>query len=95
MIFFEDFNALDTDIKFTMSHSDQSIQFLDTTVYKKDNILYTDLFVKPTDRNNLLKYDSHHPHSTIKSLPYSQLLRVKRIVQDPNLVSKRLDEIYI
>lgn len=48
--------------------------------------------MKPTDRNNLLRYNSHHPKAMIQSLLYSQLLRVKRLVEDPSLAEKRLDE---
>ena len=41
--------------------------------------LYTDLYNKPTDTNSYLNYDSAHPPNCKKSLPYSQLLRIKRI----------------
>ena len=62
-----------------------SIHFLDTTV-KRDrgkNRLYTDLYCKPTDSHNYLRYDSSHPPNTIKSLPYSQLVCLKRICTRP------------
>lgn len=45
---------------------------LDTTMFTKDGHLITDLFVKPTDYNNLLRYERQHPHGKIKSLPFSQ-----------------------
>ena len=41
--------------------------------------LYTDLYNKPTDTNSYLNYDSAHPPNCKKSLPYSQLLRIKRL----------------
>ena len=67
-------NKYHQSIKFT------EISFLDTKV-NKDNTgkLYTDLFVKRTDTNSYLKYDSAHPPQCKKSLPYSQLLRIKII----------------
>lgn len=74
-----------------MSHSSKPLQFLDTLVYKDDQGLSTD--VKPMDCNNLLEFDSHHSCSTVGSLPYSQLLRVKRIVQDIKLLEERLDDV--
>ena len=51
------------------------------TTVKVDNNqkLYTDLYNKPTDTNSYLNYDSAHPPNCKKSLPYSQLLRIKRI----------------
>ena len=72
-------------IKFTVEHSKHQINFLDTTVKidKHTGKLYTDLYRKPTDVNNYLQYDSAHPNSTKRSLPYSQLLRLLRICQRP------------
>ncbi|CAJ0968565.1 unnamed protein product [Ranitomeya imitator] len=54
--------------------------------------LRTDIFVKETDRNSLLMFDSNHPRSMVNSLPWSQLLRVRRIVSDEDKVNLRLDE---
>ncbi|CAJ0966090.1 unnamed protein product [Ranitomeya imitator] len=77
---------------FTMDCSQSKMQFLDTCVYKSDGLLHTDLFVKYTDRNNLLHFSSEHPRSMVESLPWSQLLWVRRIVSNDILVDKRLDE---
>ena len=44
-----------------------------------DGSLHSDLYCKPTDAHNYLAYDSAHPEHIKKSLPYSQLLRVRRI----------------
>lgn len=53
----------------------------------------TDLFIKPTDRNNVLTASSFHPRRTIDSLPYSQMVRVKRIVSDTEQSEIRLEEL--
>ena len=66
-------------IKFTMEISKEKINFLDTTVKRGENKLYTDVYNKPTDTNTYLLFSSAHPPSTKQSLPYSQLLRLKRI----------------
>ena len=67
-------------IKFTAEYSTKSIHFLDTTVKIDSNQnLYTDLYCKPTDSHNYLRYNSAHPPRNISSLPYSQFLRLKRI----------------
>ncbi|OCU01567.1 hypothetical protein XELAEV_18007358mg [Xenopus laevis] len=42
----------------------------------------TSLFTKPTDRNQILHYTSQHPPHTKKSIPISQLSRVKRLVSE-------------
>ena len=51
--------------------------FLDTLVKLNDGTKSTDLYCKPTDRNNYLPCDSaHHPHCK-KGLPYDQFLRLR------------------
>lgn len=57
-----------------------SIQFLDTEVSHIDGKFYTKLYVKPTDRNTLVRFNSAHPRRMIKALLYSQLMHVKKIV---------------
>jgi hypothetical protein len=67
-------------IKFTSEKSTTNINFLDTTVnIDNSGKLYTNLYCKPTDSHNYLLYDSAHPQHCKNSLPYSQLLRVRRI----------------
>ena len=48
-------------------------------IFCEDNVLYTDLYRKPTDRNSLLRADSCHPLPLKNSLPYSQFCRIKII----------------
>ena len=62
-----------------METSNTSINFLDTTVMIRDQELETTLYVKPTDRNNYLPFDSAHPYHCKKGLPYGQFLRIRRI----------------
>ena len=58
----------------------KQINFLDTTVkIDHEQNLYTDLYTKPTDTNSYLNYNSAHPPNCKNSLPYSQLLRIRRI----------------
>ena len=78
--FLEHLNTCHTTIKFTSEVSQDSVVFLDTTVLIDDTRkLYTDLYCKPTDSHNYLLYESYHPRHLTKSLPYSQLLRIRRI----------------
>jgi hypothetical protein len=73
-------NSCHRTIKFTSEHSHKEVTFLDTLVKIDDNHkLYTDLYCKPTDSHNYLLYDSAHPTHLKNSLPYSQLLRIRRI----------------
>ena len=74
-------NTCHPTIKFTSEVSQDSVVFLDTTVLIDDTTrkIYTDLYCKPTDSHNYLLYESSHPRHLTKSLPYSQLLRIRRI----------------
>jgi len=73
-------NSCHRTIKFTSEISEKEVNFLDTTVkIDEHRKLYTDLFCKPTDSHNYLLYESAHPGHLKSSLPYSQLLRIRRI----------------
>ncbi|CAJ0936692.1 unnamed protein product [Ranitomeya imitator] len=75
-------NTIDETIKFTLVYSKTDIQFLDVNVRCEANKLTTQLYTKPTDRNDLLSFESQHPKKMKESIPYSQLLHVKRIESD-------------
>ena len=69
-------------IKFTMETSLKGVAFLDTWVSLENNQLKTDLFCKPTDSHSYLLYSSAHTRKCKDSIPYSQLLRIRRICSD-------------
>jgi hypothetical protein len=77
-------NSLIPGIKITLNYSADSINFLDTTIYKhKDEnnvtILHTKIYFKDTDTHQLLHKASYHPKHTFKGIIKSQLLRFKRL----------------
>ena len=51
-------------------------------MFKVDNKLRTEVYVKPTDRQSYLHSKSEHPNSTKKSIAYSQALRFNKICYD-------------
>ena len=72
-------NSVHETIKFTIEKSRTSVSFLDTEVHLDNSHIYTTLYVKPTNRNNYLPFDSAHPYHCKKGLPYGQFLRIQRI----------------
>ena len=48
--------------------------------HKIESTLYT----KPTDSHAYLRYNSSHPRSCKDNIPYSQLLRIKKICSNIN-----------
>ena len=66
-------------IKFTEEHSTTEIPFLDTTVYKIGNKLATKVYHKKTDQKAYLHYNSAHPRNQKDAIPYSLMIRSRRI----------------
>ena len=77
--FIEHLNTSSENIKFTSEISKTELNFLGVRVRVENNHLTTDLYVKPTDRNTYLPYDSAHPRHCMRGLPYGQILRIRRI----------------
>ena len=80
--FISNLNNQHPSIKFTYKISNTSIDFLDTTVYIKNRRIHTSIFKKPTDTQNYLHYKSEHPGTLKNSIPFGQILRVKRICSE-------------
>lgn len=76
-------NGLIPDIKVTLTHHQNEIAFLDTTVFKHhtdtDTTLQTRVYFKQTDSHQLLHCTSFHPQHTQKGILKSQFIRFKRL----------------
>ena len=76
-----------THINFTMTSSQQSTTFLDLEIYKshrfrRSSTLDTKLFIKPTNPQTFLHYNSCHPASTFSTIVKGELLRALRATSD-------------
>ena len=70
-----------------------SIPFLDTSCSFQEGFIDTDLYCKPTDRNQYLLPESCHPNGTTHSIPFSLGLRIVRICRKPDNRDRRLKEL--
>ena len=77
--FINEINKKYHSIKFDFKFSKEKMEFSDTLVYKNHNKRLQTLYKKPTDCQNYLQAKSAHPLSLKKSIPYSQVLRIKRV----------------
>ncbi|XP_069122180.1 uncharacterized protein [Argopecten irradians] len=82
--FFETLNNHHPCIKLNATISNDSIDFLDTTVFKGPNFdktgkLDIKVFFKPTDSHQLLHKKSFHPKHSFKGIIKSQIIRFHRI----------------
>lgn len=70
--------ATDDSIRLTYVLNPEELEALDVKIRLDGGKIITRLFRKPTDGHQFLDWASNHPRSLKKSIPYSQLLRVKR-----------------
>ena len=87
---FNHLNASHKTIQFTIEHSRNQIPFLDTLVYIENNKIKTTLYKKPTNKKQYLSYNSEHPNHMKNSIPYAQILRYRRIIEDDRLLFSEL-----
>ncbi len=78
------FNEFHPAIQLTHSISTTSLPFLDINLSINHTTAKIDTTVhyKPTDSHAYLSYDSSHPRRCKDSIPYSQLLRLRRLCSD-------------
>lgn len=75
--------TVDAAIGLSWVFSDTHVDALDVRIgIGVDRTITTTLYKKPTDGHQFVHWSSAHPLHLKKSLPYSQLLRIKRICSD-------------
>ena len=52
--------------------------FLDVSTYRNKDRINSTLYVNPRDTHSYLDYGSCHPQSIKSSIPFSQILRIRR-----------------
>ena len=72
------------------------VAFLDIQfTFDQEGALQTDLYVKPTDSRSYLQFGSTHPNHVFSAIVYSQCVRLRRIINDNDRLSKRLEELKV
>ena len=92
--FLQEVNSINPTIELTMSHTavpgeatedrcdcdiKDSVSFLDTECKIVEGIIETNLYRKPSDRNQYLLPSSCHPKQTTRAIPFSLATRIIRI----------------
>ena len=98
-------NQIHPAIKLTMSHTKinekdpckcpklDQIPFLDVSLSLNKGKICTDLYKKPTDKNQYLLPSSCHPPDCMKNIPFSLALRIVKICSDSINRDLRLGEL--
>ncbi|KAL5266467.1 hypothetical protein ACHWQZ_G003754 [Mnemiopsis leidyi] len=72
------------------------VAFLDIQfTFDPEGTLQTDLYVKPTDSRSYLQFGSTHPNHVFSAIVYSQCVRLRRIINDNDRLSRRLAELEV
>ena len=69
------------------------MSFLDTITTIKEGNMTTDLYSKPTHKQQFLSPCSCHPQHCFKSIPFSQAIRVKRICSIAETTKQRFGDL--
>ena len=80
-------------VTYTIEPALKTTNFLDLTIYIKDNFIHTKTYSKPTSIPFFLHAKSAHPEHLIDSIPYAQLLRIKRSCSLANTFTARANEL--
>lgn len=80
--FINHLNQAHPTISFTVDISPLEVHFLHVWVINRNSVLHTDLYIKPTDSNMILHFDSAHPRHCRSGIPFGQYLRRRRICTD-------------
>jgi len=89
----QELNNIHPDLNFTVEYSKKELPFLDTMVYlDAEGKVQTSVYHKPSNTHQYLHFQSCHPPSLKRSLPYSQALRIKRIVSEPHKLEEALKD---
>ena len=79
-------------LKYPWEISDTCLAFLDIKLSIEGNSLCTGVHYKPTHSHSYLLYSSSHPSHVKNSIPYSQLLRLRRLCSEDSDFSLKSEE---
>uniref|UniRef100_A0A8C5MP74 Reverse transcriptase domain-containing protein n=1 Tax=Leptobrachium leishanense TaxID=445787 RepID=A0A8C5MP74_9ANUR len=86
-------NRKDINIKLETQWSKEEVNFLDLTIYRKDNGIATKTFFKPVDCNNFIDKTSCHLDKWLEGVPKSQILRLRRNCTDINIFDEQTERL--
>ena len=80
-------------IQLKSNFSEDSLEFLDLKIMIKNGRLETEIFVKPTNLQLFLEYDSNHPTHCKNAIVYCQALRVIERCSEPGSAEPHLESL--
>ena len=80
-------------VKFTANISYNQVEFLDLVIKIENGKLKSDLFIKPTNLQLYLNYNSNHPEPCKTGIIYGQALRIVERCTDAQEASSHLENL--
>ena len=78
-----------------MEVGEETLNFLDVTLYKENNKIERDIYHKNTDSFSYVPFSSCHPRHVTRNIPYVLAKRIRRIISNENLIKTRLSELKV
>ena len=75
-------NSINEKIQFTMELSKENVPFLDILIKRNENLIWMDLYHKPTDTRRCVEFSSCHPNHCKRNIPFSLARRVHVICEN-------------
>ena len=76
-----------------MEISENNLPFLDILINKDDDKIWMNIYSKPTDSKRYVPFDSNHPKSYLKNIPFCLARRICTIVENTKIKSVKLSEL--
>ena len=80
-------------IQLKCNYSTESLEFLDLRIMLKNGRLETEIYVKPTNLQLFLEYDSNHPTHCKNAIVYGEALRVLERCSEPGSAEPHLERL--
>jgi hypothetical protein len=91
--FIEHCNSFHPNLKYTFEYSKKEINFLDVNIKKSNKGFETSVYKKPTHKNAYVHYTSNHPLHMFRNIIYNQVLRLKMINSNGQVLHKQIKEL--
>ena len=86
-------NLINSNIQYTMDHSEAEIPFLDILIKKDRTEIWMDLHHKPTDTCRYVPFSSNQPNHCKRNILFTSARRICVIVENNSIRQKHLEEL--
>ena len=86
-------NPINPSIQFIMEYSKDASPFLGILIKRSIDIIWMDIYYKPTDTHRCLPFSSNHPKHCKKNIPFTLARRICTIVENTEAKMKHLENL--